>query len=72
LRLYVKLHAIGFALLLLRSDLRSLRKLLLVFYQAIYRQIAVAVIHNVVASIDRIRLSSHDRHSGFLTDPRTI
>ena len=72
LRLYVKLHVIGFALLLLHSDLRSLGKLLLVFYQAIYRQIAVAVIHNVVAPIDRIRFSSHDRHSGFLPYPRTI
>jgi hypothetical protein len=55
LRLYVKLHVIGSALLLLRSDLRRLGKLLLVFYQAIYRQIAVAVIHNVVPPIDRIR-----------------
>jgi hypothetical protein len=30
------------------------------------------VIHNVVAPIDGIRLSSHDRHSGFLTHSRTI
>ena len=51
-RLSVKLCAICFALLLLRRDPRSLGKCLLVFYQAIYRQIAVAVIHNVVAPID--------------------
>jgi hypothetical protein len=70
LRLYVKLHAIGLALLLLGSDLRRLGKLLLVFYQAIYRQIAVAVIHNVVAPIDRICFSPHDRHSGFSDRPR--
>jgi hypothetical protein len=50
LRLYVKLHVIGFPLLLLRSDLRSLSKHPLVFYQAIYSQIAVTVIHNVVGA----------------------
>jgi hypothetical protein len=71
-RLYVKLHVIGFPLLLFRSDLRSLSKDLLVFYQAVYGQIAVPVIHDVVAPIDRISPSTHDCHSGFLTDPGTI
>ena len=43
LRLSVKLYAIRITLLLLGNDLRSLRKGLLVFYQAIYGQIAVSV-----------------------------
>ena len=40
LRLCVKPHATGFPLLLLRCDLRSLSKRPLLFYQAIYSQIA--------------------------------
>ena len=71
-RLSVKVHAIRFALLLLRSVLRSLGDFLLVFYQAVYCQIAVAMIHNVVTPIDRIRFSSHDSRSGFLSDSGTI
>jgi hypothetical protein len=57
LRLSVKQYAIRLTLLLLGSHLRSLRKGLQVFYQAIYGQIAVPVIRNVVAPIDRICLS---------------
>ena len=72
LRLSVKLHAIRFTLLFLGSGPRSLGKILLVFYQAIYSQIAVAVIHNVVAPIDRIRLSPHYRRCSFLTDSVTV
>jgi len=68
----VKLHAIRVTLLLLDSHLRGLRKGLLAFYQAIYGQIAVPVIHNVVTAIDRICPSAHDRHSGFVTDSVTI
>jgi len=59
-------------LLLLRWNLRSLSKGLLIFYQSIHSQIAVAVIHNVVTPIDRIRLSPHDCHSGFLTNSGTV
>jgi len=72
LRLYVNLHAIRFAPFLLSSGLRSLGERLLVFYQAIYSQIPVTVIHNVVPPIDRIRLSSHNGHSGFLADSSAI
>jgi len=45
LRLYVKLQAIRLTPLLL--SLGSLSKRLLIFYQAIHSQIAVAVIHDV-------------------------
>jgi hypothetical protein len=42
-RPYVRLRAVDFLWLLLGSDLRSLSEYLLVFYQAIYGQIAIAV-----------------------------
>jgi hypothetical protein len=69
--LFVKLHAVGSTLPLIRSNLRSLGKRLLVFYQAVCCQIAVAMIYNLVAPIYRIRFSVHHCHRCFPSDSVT-